>query len=191
MTSPSATQKQPYRTLGDGDISPSSSGAQMAELLSFFYPVHYRLGMDLENVMCQGRISRKQAAMLWLVHSQAEGDGWIRQKEIEERLSTWFEISNSNISKLLRQLTKPPLSLLAQAENPASGREKIVRLTETGELFVASMIAASVDYLEKTFGHLTDMDMKQGVNFFELLFREPDIHRIDPPGTVADKGRSQ
>jgi DNA-binding MarR family transcriptional regulator len=150
-----------------------SSADLLGELLSFFYPVHYRLGMDLETVMCQGRISRKQAAILWLVHSQAREDGWVRRKEIERRLSTWFEISNSNISILLRELTKPPLSLLTQIENPKSGREKVVCLTEEGRTFVSSMIEASVRYLGEAFNHLTDRDLRQGVDFFELLFREP------------------
>ncbi len=142
----------------------------LGELLSFIYPVHYCLGMDLETVMCQGQVSRKQAAILWLVHYQADDSGWIRRKEIEERLSTWFEISNSNISILLRELTKPPMALLTQTENPANGREKVASLTKKGEKFVSSMVEASVDYLGQMFSHLSEKDAKQGVYFFKLLF---------------------
>ena len=161
-------------------VSESKAGGRapdrelMGKLISFFYPVHYRVGMDLESVMCQGRISRKQAAILWLVHAGADKNGWIRRKEIEERLTTWFEISNSNISKLLRELTKSPLSLLSQVENPLSGREKVVRLTREGEIFVGSMFESSIDYLQQTFSHLSAQDAEQGLNFFKLLFQQSD-----------------
>lgn len=143
----------------------------VGELLSFFYPIHYRIGMDLETVMCQGRISRKQAVILWLIHSRAAPDGWVRRKEIEMRLATWFEISNSNISKLLRELSKPPLSLVKQAENPASGREKVVRLTKAGENFVEGMVEASIDYLSEQLSHLSRDELRWGVDFFALSFR--------------------
>jgi DNA-binding MarR family transcriptional regulator len=143
----------------------------VGELLNFFYPIHYRIGMDLETVMCQRRISRKQAAILWLIHSRAAPDGWVRRKEIETRLATWFEISNSNISKLLRELSKPPLSLVKQVENPDSGREKVVRLTKPGESFVQGMVEASIDYLSEQLSHLTPDELRWGVDFFALSFR--------------------
>src|SRR3546814_4022950 len=68
------------------------------------YPMHYRIGIDVETVMGQGRISRKQGTILWLIHSRGDKDGWLRRKLIEERLSAWFEISNSSVSNLLREL---------------------------------------------------------------------------------------
>ncbi|MET0547320.1 MAG: winged helix DNA-binding protein [Caulobacterales bacterium] len=140
------------------------------ELLDFFYPVHYRLGMDLETVMCQGRISRKQAAILWLTYSQAQAGGWVRRKEIELSIATWFEISNSNISKLLRELSKPPLSLVEQVENPDSGREKVVRLTKAGQIFVDGMVEASVNYLAKQLSHVSAEEFRWGVDFAALAF---------------------
>lgn len=59
----------------------------------------------------------KQAAILWLIHSRADAAGWVRRKDIETRLATWFEMSNSNVSKLLRELSKPPLSRFANRES--------------------------------------------------------------------------
>ncbi|WP_277080015.1 MarR family winged helix-turn-helix transcriptional regulator [Thauera propionica] len=166
----------------------------VSELLNFFYPMHYRIGMDLETVMCQGQISRKQAAILWLIHTRSSEDGWVRRKEIENRLATWFEISNSNISKLLRELSKPPLSLVSQVENPESGREKVIRLTETGERFVAGMIDASVDYLAGQLSHVTESELRWGVDFLALAFRKAsraarlrqEVPHLDlPPGRIA------
>lgn len=166
----------------------------VSELLNFFYPMHYRVGMDLETVMCQGQVSRKQAAILWLVHTRSSEDGWVRRKEIENRLATWFEISNSNISKLLRDLSKPPLSLVSQVENPESGREKVIRLTETGERFVSGMIEASVDYLAGQLSHVTEAELRWGVDFLGLAFRKAsrdarlrqEVPHLDsPPGRLA------
>ncbi|MGH1422286.1 MAG: MarR family winged helix-turn-helix transcriptional regulator [Hyphomonas sp.] len=140
-------------------------------LLQFFYPIHYRIGMELEEVMCQGKISRKQAAILWLIQSRVGKDGWMRRKEIEISLSTWFEISNSNVSKLLRELSKPPLGLVEHIENPDSGREKLVRLTRSGRRFVDGMTAASVDYLSEQISHVENDELAWGVDFFALSFR--------------------
>jgi DNA-binding MarR family transcriptional regulator len=165
----------------------------VGELLNFFYPIHYRIGMDLETVMCQGRISRKQAAILWLIHSRADEAGWVRRKDIESRLATWFEMSNSNVSKLLRELSKPPLSLVSQIENPDSGREKVVRLTKAGEKFVDGMVKASVDYLAGQLSHLTTDELRWGVDFFALSFRNSARearlngaipHLAAPPGEI-------
>src|SRR3546814_6645916 len=76
--------------------------SSLGDLLSFYYPMHYRIGIDVETVMGQGRISRKQGTILWLIHSRGDKDGWLRRKLIEERLSAWFEISNSRDRKSTR-----------------------------------------------------------------------------------------
>lgn len=171
-----------------------ASHALAGELLSYFYPIRYRVGIDLEMLMCQGRIARKQAAILWLIHSRADARGWVRRKEIETRLSAWFEITNSNISKLLRDLAKPPGSLVEQVENPDSGREKLVRLTKAGESFVAGMTEASADYLAQHLAHLSTQEFRWGIDFFALAFYPParaadgadDVLRLPPPpGRIA------
>ena len=165
----------------------------VGELLNFFYPVHYRIGMDLEAAMCQGRISRKHAAILWLIHSRAAADGWIKRKEIERRLVAWFESSNSSVSKLLRDLSKPPLSLVKQTESPDSGREKVIRLTKAGERFVDGMVEASIDYLSGQLSHVTHEELRWGVDFFALSFRRSIrearlkgavLHLPRPPGEI-------
>jgi DNA-binding MarR family transcriptional regulator len=132
--------------------------------------VHYRLGMELESAMCQGMVSRKHSAILWLVHSSADPDGWVSRKTIESNLSQWFEISNSNISRLIRELTSEPTLLLDLAENPNSGRERMLRLTDSGRRFVEGMIAAAVDYLGAKLGHLESDELAWGLRFFKLAF---------------------
>lgn len=121
--------------------------ASLGDLLTFYYPMHYRIGIELETLMGHGKISRKQGAVLWLIHARAPDDGWMRRKVIEERLSLWFEISNSSVSNLIRDLASPPLGLLEQIENPSSGREKLVGLTSSGRIFLNEAIERSLAYL--------------------------------------------
>lgn len=154
-----------------------------AELLSYFYPMHYRVGVDLEVLMCQDRIARKQAAILWLIHARADDSGWVRRREIETRLSAWFEITNSNISKLLRGLTRAPTAFVTLIENPQSGREKLVRLTRTGERFVTGMIGAGVAHLSQRLAHLKEDEFRWGIAFFALAFHPPSLEAT--PGDVV------
>src|SRR6266705_1449075 len=102
--------------------SSGPSRATLKDMLGFFYPIHYRVGMELEKRMCQGRVSRQQAAIIWLIESEAGGEGWIPRKVVEAALRDWFETSKSHVSQLLSDLSSPPLSLVAQMDNPASGR---------------------------------------------------------------------
>lgn len=176
-----STMENPAKELQTECGTPSRE--LVGKLLEYFYPIHYRVGMNLETVMCQGKISRKHAAILWLIHSRAPAGGWVRRQEIDSRLATWFEISDSNISKLLRELVKAPLSLAEQIENPNSGREKVVRLTKAGEIFVEGMIQASIDYLSGQISHVSEDELRWGVDFFALSFR-PSIRKVRLEGGV-------
>lgn len=187
-------RRRQVERVGEAAVQGAPSATLAAELLSYFYPMHYRVGVDLEVLMCQGRIARKQAAILWLVHTRADPAGWVRRREIEERLSTWFEISNSNISKLLRDLTRTPTAFVTQIENPQSGREKLVRLTKAGEAFAAGMIEASVAYLSQRLAHLNADEFRWGIAFFALAFHPPSpearqdhaaLRLSPPPGRIA------
>ncbi len=167
-----------------------------ADLLGFFYPIHYRVGMELETRMCQGRVSRQQAAIIWLIESEVGGDGWVRRRVVEQMLGDWFETSNSHVSQLLRELARPPLSLVIQMENPASGREKVVALTTEGKAFFQTMINAGLEYFSTQFEHVSDEEMRWGIKFLGLAFRPPETDdqgkRTSPPlkaptGRLADR----
>jgi DNA-binding MarR family transcriptional regulator len=165
-----------------------------ADLLGFFYPIHYRIGMELENRMCQGRLSRQQAAIIWLIESEVGADGWMRRRVIEQMLGNWFETSNSHVSQLLRELARPPLSLVVQMENPASGREKVVALTAEGKAFFQSMIEAGLAFFSATLSHVSDEEMRWGIKFLALAFGPPAVDDRGqrksaalkaPPGRIA------
>src|ERR1700739_3651129 len=61
-----------------------------AALLELFYPIQYRGNMAVEDAM-RGDLTRKQAAILWLIRSAGSDDGRsMRRKEIVSRLEDWF-----------------------------------------------------------------------------------------------------
>ncbi|MDB5577827.1 MAG: hypothetical protein JWR80_3003 [Bradyrhizobium sp.] len=141
------------------------------DVLAYFYPVHYRMGMEMEQAMSLGRVDRKQAAMLWLIHSRTTGGGWLRRKEVEAELLGWFDISNSKISRIMGDLSRGPMKLIESAETPDSGREKMLRLTSEGQTFVEDMIDAAVELLKTKMGDVSLDEQRFGLAFFERAFR--------------------
>ena len=111
-----------------------------AEFLEFFYPIHYRVGKVLEEVLGNGQLNRKQVAMLWLIRAEGIEGRQIRRKDIQRLIATWFEISGSTITRALRAMARPPLSLVRLTEDPYSAREKVVTLTAKGERFLTIMV---------------------------------------------------
>jgi DNA-binding MarR family transcriptional regulator len=109
-----------------------------AALLEFFYAVHYEVGTGLEDVLRAGRLTRHQAAILWLIWSEGGAEFRMRRKDIEGRMRNWFEVTSAAVSKSLREIMRPPLSLIEISEDPRSGREKLVALTPQGRQFVAA-----------------------------------------------------
>ncbi len=153
--------------------TPSSRLDRYSEFMDFFYQVHYRLGMSIEEAMCNGVVSRTQGAVLWLVASEVGDNAEIPRKDIERRLREWYETSNSNVSKILRDLASAPLNFLSQAESPHSGREKIITLTPAGLAFVNEMRERGMAYFEEALAHLSLSDMAHGSQFFDALFSQP------------------
>ncbi len=137
-----------------------------AEFLEFFYPVHYQVGKALEDVLRSGQLTRKQVAMLWLIRSEGEQGNRIRRKEMQRLIATWFEISGPSITRALRAMARPPLALVRLAEDPASGREKMVLLTPKGERFLAEMVDQGRQFLRPILAELSTEDISNGLQFF-------------------------
>src|SRR5262245_19643599 len=121
--------------------------AAAAELMEFFYPIHYEIGTALEDVVRAHRLSRQQAASLWLIRSQGEEGTRMRRKQIETNMRRWFEVTNAAVSRSLRGLMRPPLELVEIAEDPTSGREKVISLTPKGKAFLDSAAARATEGL--------------------------------------------
>jgi DNA-binding MarR family transcriptional regulator len=138
-----------------------------AVLLEFFYPFHYTGGMALEDALRCGQLSRTQVTILWLMRSEGDEGGRMRRKEIERAVRTWFEVSSSAITKGLRGMAQPPLSLVSIVEDPQSAREKLVRLTLKGERFLDTMVAEGVKFEQQIVERLTPEEVRQGIHFLQ------------------------
>jgi len=134
------------------------------ELLELFYPIHYRGNMAVEDAM-RGKLTRKEAAIIWLIRSAGEDGSEMRRKEIVARLQDWFDVSSPAVTKALRHMARPPLSLVRLVEDAASGREKRVRLTWQGQRFVLGMITRGQDFLQKVVEQLPDQQVRDGIEF--------------------------
>lgn len=135
------------------------------ELLELFYPVHYKGGMALEDAMRGKQLTRKQVALLWLIRSEGEQGKRMARKEIERLLSTWFEVTSSAITKALRNMARPPLSLVQISEDPRSGREKQVLLTAKGERFLDAMLTQGQEFLQAIVEQLSEEEVRDGIRF--------------------------
>jgi DNA-binding MarR family transcriptional regulator len=164
-----------------------------AELLELFYPIHYRGNMAVEDAM-RGKLTRKEAAIIWLIRSAGEGGIEMRRKEIVARLQDWFDVSSPAVTKALRHMARPPLSLVRLVEDAASGREKRVRLTPQGQRFVLGMIARGQHFLQKVVEQLPDQQVCDGIEFLRAgVAAYERVHAAaadaDPKRLLA-KGRS-
>jgi DNA-binding MarR family transcriptional regulator len=151
------------------DSDRSDPERRVSELLALFYPVHYKNGIAFEDAIRAGRLTRKQTAILWLIHSEGSGGYRMRRKEIERHLQTWFEVSSSAITKALRSMSRAPLGLLRMVEDPDSAREKQVVLTTKGQKFVESMIAEGRRLIRKIVAELTDDEIDGGIRYLRKV----------------------
>lgn len=146
-----------YAASGSDDLS---SG-----FLDLFYPIHYMVGIKIEDTLRCGVLTRQQACILWMIRTQGVDARVMRRKDIERSLTGWFEVSSSAISKALRSLSRPPLNLVHITEAPGSGREKVVELTPEGERFLLQMIDNGRELMKWMLDHLTEKEANTGVDF--------------------------
>jgi len=167
-------QNNPERTRRISSNLPGQAqptpGAFAARVLRYFYPVHYRFGMEMEQAMGQGRLGRKQAALLWLIYSEAGPDGWMPRKDIEAKLGAWFEMSPPNVTKIIHDTASAPHEMIEIIESPGSGREKRLRLTSEGKTFVSTMIESAGSFLGGRVQHMSQAKLAAGLAFLEEAF---------------------
>jgi DNA-binding MarR family transcriptional regulator len=135
-----------------------------AALLELFYPIHYRGNMAVEDAM-RGPLTRKEAAIIWLIRSAGEGGLEMRRKQIVARLQNWFEVSSPAVTKALRHMMRPPLSLVRLVEDAESAREKRVRLTPQGQRFVLGMVARGRDFLRQVVEQIPEQQVREGIAY--------------------------
>lgn len=174
------------------DTAQDSKERRVTELLELFYPVHYKTGIALEDAMRNGKLTRKQTAIMWLIHSEGSGGHQMRRKAIERSLQTWFEVSSSAITKALRGMSRPPLSLLKIVEDPNSAREKQVVLTAKGEKFLAMMVAEGHRLVRHLVDKLTEAEVDGGIVYlrkataaFESALQDATAEKAPNSGPLA------
>lgn len=145
--------------------SASAAERHAANLLELFYPVHYRSNMALEDAM-RGGLSRKQAAILWLIRSAGSEQGRsMRRKEIVLRLQDWFDVSSPAITQALRRMARPPMALVRLIEDADSAREKRIILTPKGEEFIRMMVERGRAFLQRLTEQLPEDRVSRGIEF--------------------------
>lgn len=140
---------------------------RLADFLELFYPIHYKIGMALEDALRVGELTRKQVAILWLIRCEGKDGRSMRRKDIQRLLTTWFEISNSTITKALRSMSRAPLSLLRVLEDPRSGREKQIVLTAKGGRFLLTMVERGRAFLRPIIAELSQEETQEGLRFLK------------------------
>ena len=137
--------------------------------LEFYYPIHYKTGVRVEDAMRGPDLGRHQVAILWLIHSEGKDGCSINRKDIERLLRAWFEISGAAITKAIRSMASAPMNLLTLQEAPHSAREKVVTLTPTGKTFVKAMIGRGDTFIQEIIAHMSDEEINQGLHFFKRV----------------------
>jgi len=113
----------------------------------------------------RGPLTRKEAAIIWLIRSAGEGGLEMRRKQIVARLQDWFEVSSPAVTKALRHMTRPPFSLVRLVEDADSAREKRVRLTPQGQRFVLGMVARGRDFLRQVVEQIPEQQVREGIDY--------------------------
>lgn len=132
--------RKKHRALSDEGVGHVPRSEAARALLELFFPVHYSSGMKVEDTLrSSAALDRQQAVILWLVRSEGENGLVMRRKYIQATMTSWYDITGSSISRAIRALAKPPLSLISIEEHPVSAREKLIRLTRKGQRFISQM----------------------------------------------------
>jgi len=139
------------------------------EFLELFFPIHYTVGMTVEDTLRSSILTRQQTIILWLIRSEGENGNTMPRKEIVKSMSYWFELTSSAISKALRSLAKAPLGFVTITEDPNSGREKIVTLTPKGQKFLLQMMENARLLIKRMTDAMTDEEVNTCLHSFKLV----------------------
>lgn len=155
------------------------------ELLELFYPIHYTVGMTIEDTLRSGKaLNRHQTVIMWLIRSRGVDGKLIRRKDVERAMMDWFDITSSSVSKALRSMAKPPLNLVQIMEDPDSGREKLIRVTPKGERFMQQMVSNGQSLMRWAVDYMSPAELDMGVHFLSLvarIFETPPQPRLETP----------
>ncbi|MEM8662054.1 MAG: winged helix DNA-binding protein [Pseudomonadota bacterium] len=150
------------------------------DFLQLFYPFHYQVGSTIETALRGSDLSQHQTVILWIIHSEGDSGRVMRRKDIEQRISSWFDVTSSAISKALRSLARADKPFLEISEDPNSGREKLVTLTRAGQKEIGSMIKRTEAFIGRIVDELTIEEIRAGLVFMARVSQVvPALKRED------------
>ena len=135
--------------------------------LDLYYPFHYKTGSAIEHSLRGSNLTQIQTIILWTIHSEGDEGKEMRRKDIETRTTSWFDVTSSAISKSIRSMAKD--GLVEITEDPQSGREKRVALTETGDTYISDMKHRTEALIARIVADLTDDEIREGLNFMQRV----------------------
>lgn len=150
---------------------PESREELIRILFDFFYPVHYKAGAILEATLSRGLLTRKQFAVLWIIHSFGSGAGALPRKRLEIELAHSLELESPAVSKVLRELSAPALDLVQVRTSDNSAREKLVLLTPKGVRFLEESNAAGIRQLTELLAGMSIATMQNGIPYLDEIAR--------------------
>jgi DNA-binding MarR family transcriptional regulator len=139
------------------------------DFLRLFYPFHYQVGSSIESALRGTQFSQHQTVILWIIHSEGGQGKVMRRKDIELRISSWFDITSSAISKALRSLARAEMPYLEIREDPNSGREKLVTMTAEGQRQIQKMIKRSEAFIGRIVAELSEEEIQAGLVFMRRV----------------------
>jgi DNA-binding MarR family transcriptional regulator len=141
------------------------TGDLRADFLELFYPIQYKIGLALEDALRVHHLTRKQVVILWLIRCEGENGRSMNRKDIQTMLTSWFEVSNSTITKALRSMSRPPLGMVKVLEDPQSGRQKKIVLTTKGEHFIQEMVERGRAFIAPVVAQMNEEEAERGLHF--------------------------
>ncbi len=151
-----------------------------SDYLELFYPFHYRVGFAVEKALRGSTLTQHQTVILWIIHSEGGSSASMRRKDIESRITAWFDLTSSAVSKALRSLARDDLRLLSITEDPRSGREKLVSLTREGERYIAEMIKRSEAVILRIIENMSAEEVRSGIHMLSRIVDET-LRLENPP----------
>ncbi len=142
------------------------------EFLELFYPIHYAIGMQVEDALrCGGELDRHQTVIMWLLRSEGKNSSRpsLRRKDIERCLTNWYDITSSTVSKALRALAKPPHNYIVITEDPNSGREKLVTVTPAGQRYYKRMVDNASAFIQLATDRMSTEENSMGIHMFRVI----------------------
>ena len=142
---------------------PSDNNA--SELFNYFYLIHFQLNMAIEDVM-RGSLSRKEAALMLLLHSEGGKTACLPRRIVVERFSNWFEATSSNVTKIISRLSSDEIDLVKVSNEKGSARDKQISLTSNGKRTLRAMLKRGAAQTQVLMQGIPAEDIKLGLEFF-------------------------